>query len=385
MPPFLRALGPAVPQARPAEALRAGTGALAGLAVAGLAGQALAPVAGPGIGLSLIAPFGASSVLLFAAPSSPLAQPWPAVMGNTLAALVGVAVCLLAGDPVLRVALAVGLAIAVMLLCRAVHPPAGAVAMTAALDPGMVERLGFGFALAPVATGTVLLVGLAMIHARLTGRHYPMRGLAPAAGAPGPAPAGSAGLSGAELESILTRYRQSLNLGTGDLARLIGAAELQTAAHRGGVASVADIMSRDLVTVSPDTPLAEVVALFRRHRFASLPVTGPGGRFFGVIFQIHLIERAQEDAFRGGRGFAAAMRRLTDRRRSLAAADVMSVAGPRAVAATPVAALLPMMADAAVDAVPVLERGRLIGIATRSDIIRALARQSLAAGAAPRD
>ncbi|WP_108259268.1 CBS domain-containing protein [Mangrovicoccus ximenensis] len=55
----------------------------------------------------------------------------------------------------------------------------------------------------------------------------------------------------------------------------------------------------------------------------------------------------------------------------------MSVAGPRAVASTPVAALLPMMADAAVDAVPVLDRGRITGIVTRSDIIAALARQSL--------
>ncbi|WP_138465694.1 HPP family protein [Poseidonocella sp. HB161398] len=377
MPPFLRSLGPAVTRSSPAEALRAGAGALAGLGIAGL--FVLGPAVDSRLGLYLIAPFGATSVLLFAVPNSPLAQPWSAIVGNAVAATAGVAVCLAVDDPVLRIALAVGLAIAAMMLCRAVHPPAGAVAMTAAMSPDAIADLGFRFVLAPVTLGTVLLVCIAVLYARATGRHYPFRQFdAP----PRPPDAGSArdprpGLSEAELAGILDRYRQSFNLGTADLARLIGAAELQAAAHRQGAATAADIMSRDLVTVAAETPLAEVAALFRRHRFASLPVTGEGGRYFGVIFQYHLIERASEDAFRLGRDFAAGMRRLTGRGQPLRAADVMSVAGPRAVASTPVAALLPMMADGAVDAVPVLDRGRIAGIVTRSDIIGALARQSL--------
>ncbi|MGR3425660.1 MAG: CBS domain-containing protein [Pseudooceanicola nanhaiensis] len=55
----------------------------------------------------------------------------------------------------------------------------------------------------------------------------------------------------------------------------------------------------------------------------------------------------------------------------------MSVAGPSAVPTTPVAVLLPKMADGDVDAVPVLERGRTVGIVTRTDLIAALARSSL--------
>jgi CBS domain-containing membrane protein len=55
----------------------------------------------------------------------------------------------------------------------------------------------------------------------------------------------------------------------------------------------------------------------------------------------------------------------------------MSVAGPRATATSPVTSLLPMMADGDVDAVPILDRGRIIGIVTRTDLITALARQSL--------
>ena len=59
------------------------------------------------------------------------------------------------------------------------------------------------------------------------------------------------------------------------------------------------------------------------------------------------------------------------------ALDIMSVAGTSAVPTTPVAVLLPKMADGDVDAVPVLERGRMVGIVTRTDLMAALARSSL--------
>ncbi|NDW33791.1 HPP family protein [Salipiger sp. PrR007] len=376
---ILRSLGPAVAHVSLRESLRAGFGALLGLGVTGL--FLLSPQVNLSLGLYLVAPFGATSVLLFAVPNSPLAQPWSAIVGNTVAALVGVATCLLIADPALRIALAVGLAITATILCRAVHPPAGAVAMTAAMSPDAIDHLGFWFALTPIAAGTTALVILAALYAKLTGRHYPFRQFdAPGQhGTEDRAPSERLGLSEAELSGLLERYRQSFNLGVEDLARLIGAAEMQAASHHAGPLNAEDIMSRDLVTVGGGTSLAEVAELFRRHRFTSLPVVGPEQRFLGVIFQIHLITRAREDAQRLERGFLPAFRRLVDlgRETPVTASDIMNVAGPRATRASPVAALLPMMADGDVDAIPVLERGRIVGIVTRTDMIAALARQAL--------
>ncbi len=130
-------------------------------------------------------------------------------------------------------------------------------------------------------------------------------------------------------------------------------------------------------TVKADTPLGEVADLFKRHRFTSLPVIGEGSKFLGVIFQMHLISRAREDALRLDRGFAPALKRLVDRSREkpVLAGDIMSVAVPRAIATTPMNALLPMMGDGDVDAVPVLEYGKIIGIVTRTDLIAAMARR----------
>lgn len=381
---ILKSLGPAVARVPAREALRAGLGALIGLGLSGL--FLLSPAVDLDLGLYLVAPFGASSVLLFAVPNSPLAQPWSAIVGNTVAALVGVAVCLLVTDPALRIALAVGLAITATILCRAVHPPAGAVAMTAAMSPDAIAHLGFWFALTPIAFGTIALVLLATLYARLTGRRYPFRQFDDPSshGTADRNPTERLGLSEEELTGILERYRQSFNLGVEDLARLIGAAELQAAAHSSGPLTAQDIMSRNLVTVTSNTPLGEIADLFRQHHFTSLPVVGVDQTFLGVIFQMHLISQARDDALRLDRGFRAAFRRLLDRdrERPMTAADIMSVAGPRATGDTPIGALLPMMAEGDTDAVPVLEYGKIVGIVTRTDLVAALSRSAARAGSA---
>lgn len=368
-PRMRRAFGPAIGIGSAREALRAGLGAALGLFVAGLV--MLASGSDLRLGLYLIAPFGASSVLLFAAPNSPLAQPWSAVVGNATGAAVGVLACLLVPDPGLRIALAVGLGIAAMIGLRAVHPPAGAVAMTAAMNPEAIRQLGFWFVLAPVTLGTVLLVALAVVYARLTGRHYPLRQF------DDPGPHGTAdppaverlGLTEAELEGILQSYRQSLNLGVEDLARLIGAAQIQAASHA-SPESAAAIMSRDLVTVTPDTGLDVVADLFARLDFHSVPVVEEGARYMGLICQIDLIRHGRAQARRPG---ARGQRRAAPE----TAAAIMRRNVPLARPDSPLGALLPLLSGPDCDAVPILVGGRLRGIVTQTDLIAALARQSL--------
>jgi CBS domain-containing membrane protein len=195
--------------------VRAAMGVAMGLALTGLTFVVID--AHGDIGFYMVAPFGATAVLVFAAPSSPLAQPWPVVVGNTSAAIVGVAVTPLIPDLITRVSVAVALTVAVMLLLRAVHPPAGAIAMTVAVAPEAGHSLGFTFALVPVAAGTFLLVIVAAVYGRITGQHYPFRQFDAA-----PTAVDRVGLTESELNNILTRYQQSLNLGVADLARLVG-------------------------------------------------------------------------------------------------------------------------------------------------------------------
>ncbi|RJL20607.1 HPP family protein [Paracoccus siganidrum] len=117
----------------------------------------------------LIAPFGASCVLLFALPSSPLARPRNVIGGHFLSALVGLLVLALAGDGTLACGIGVGLAIAVMQFTGTLHPPAGG-------NPLVVIMTGAGwpFLVLPVLAGTIALVALAWAyHRAISRRSYP--------------------------------------------------------------------------------------------------------------------------------------------------------------------------------------------------------------------
>ncbi|HRE44995.1 MAG TPA: HPP family protein [Terricaulis sp.] len=376
----LNALGPvtAVP-AR--EALRAGLGALIGLSAVATLAWLIAPDLR--LGIYLIAPFGATAVLIYAAPNSPLAQPWPAIVGNTVSALSALGICQVITQPLLGVPIAVGVAIMVMALCRATHPPGGAVAMTVVLGFEAIGPLGLSFILLPVAAGTTILVAIAALYARATGRHYPFRQFSD------PNPHGTQdhaaperlGLSEAELTDILSRYRQSLNLGVEDLARLIAAAELTAAGHRVSPQTAEHIMSRDLVTVAPETPLQDIVSMFILHGFTSLPVVDTDDRFVGVIFQLHLIASIQPREASSPQGSLGVLQALgwAPKQRPLYAADIMGAAPLSAKPDTLIAALLPQLAENGVDAVPILDGQRIVGIVTQTDLIAALARETLRA------
>lgn len=362
---FARAFGPAVGRVPWTEAVRAGIGALIGLGLTGL--FLLSPSIDLQDGLFLIAPFGASAVLLFAVPNSPLAQPWSAIMGNVVSALVAIAVCYTVQDDALRVGLAVGGAITAMMACRALHPPGGAVAMTAALSPAIVEKLGFYYAFMPVGLGTIALVISAMVYAHLTGRKYPFRQFDDPSkrGTKDRNPSERLDLSKEELADILSKYRQSFNLGVEDLARLIGAAEVRAATHRSADPNVGDIMSTDLISVAPDTPVAEILELFKRHHFTSLPVVRDNQQFVGIIFQIDVINHFKHS-------LAEQLGRMA--RKAITASHIMQHEVPQVAADDKIATLLPLMADGEVDAVPVLDGSKIVGIATQTDLIAALAR-----------
>lgn len=358
------------------EVVRSGAGLAFGVAVAAML---MPPARAGGVApLMLIAPFGASGVLLFGVPNSPLAQPWSAIVGNTVSALVAVAVVALVPEPAaLRVVLATGLAIVAMHLARALHPPGGAVALTAALNPDLVRELGPLFALAPVGLGTACMVVMACVFAPLTGRRYPFRIEADVNvhGTTDPQPPDRLPITRAELGDILREFRLSPNIGVEDLARLVAAAERRVALHDVEGVTAADIMSRDLVTVGPEASLVEVADLFRRHAFTSIPVVAGDAHFLGVIFQIHLIRHGREEMLRLRRRSFGARRDAVDAETPVVARDLMSVGGPTAAANAPVPALIPLLAEGDCDAVPILAGDRIEGIVTRTDLLAALARR----------
>ena len=104
-------------------------------------------------GVWLMAPFGATAVLVFGIPTSPLAKPKNVIVGHFLTALIGVFFVNFIGADPLSIAIATGLAISVMMLTKTVHPAAGA-------NPILIILTGqsWGFLIMPVLIGTVFIV-----------------------------------------------------------------------------------------------------------------------------------------------------------------------------------------------------------------------------------
>ncbi|MCZ4299371.1 HPP family protein [Henriciella marina] len=351
----LRHLLPALPWPSRTEAARASLGAFAGIGLCTLLGLLLPTVSD--LPLYLVAPLGASAVLVFAVPNSPLAQPWSAVAGNTVSAIVAVSVLMLA-PPVWAPSLAVGGAIFVMFLTRSLHPPGGAVALLATLEREAVLEAGFAFALVPVGIMTVTLVLAGVAFNRATGRVYPFR--QPPQQVSRPAEP-RLGLSTGELTGILKRFNQSQNIGVADLSRLLAAAEKEAAGHRFDGMTCADVMTAPLITIEPDDTLEHIAGLFRSHALKTLPVMAEDGRCLGHVQQADIIG-----------ALLPARRPRLQRRSRLRGSDIMRDVTAVAPSTAPVGTVLNRFARQGVQTVFVMEAEKVVGVLTRSDIISLL-------------
>lgn len=201
----------------------ASVGALVGISVAGLICAAMFPVTMPWI----IAPIGASAVLLFAVPASPLAQPWSIVGGNLISALFGIVVAQSVGEPAFAAALAVSTAILVMSLARCLHPPGGAVALSAVIGWPNFSGHVVDF-LVPVLLNSLILVAIGMLFHRFSGHSYPHRARAVDGNAVAEEPVG---LLMDDIDGALADLGETFDISREDLALLLTRAEAHAAAR----------------------------------------------------------------------------------------------------------------------------------------------------------
>ncbi|OQW69725.1 MAG: hypothetical protein BVN33_17945 [Proteobacteria bacterium ST_bin13] len=265
------------------ERLIAVAGAIIGIVTTGLLCGVLA-----GTGAAhplLVAPMGASAVLLFAVPASPLAQPWSILGGNALSALVGIAVALAVPNATVAAGLGVGLAIAVMSLARCLHPPGGAVALSAVLGGAAGSAHPFMFALYPVGLNSLLLILAGLAFHRMSGHTYPHRAKIPesAHGTQDSAPLSRSGVRPSDVDAALESFGDTLDINRDDLLQLFELAGLSAAERQVEQLSCNDIMSRDVITIAATAPVEEAHRLLRARHLRALPVENVSGQLVGVI------------------------------------------------------------------------------------------------------
>lgn len=169
---FIRSFKPHVAPVSIAEKIRSALVAGVAMLLLGLALKFLPHFNYPMLMLGSMA---ASAVLLFAAPHSPMAQPWPLFGGHLVSVLAGWTCIQLVADPLLAAGLAVCLAIFLMHYLNCLHPPGGATALTMVLSSAQFHPMGWPGVTYIVAMNAGISLALALlINNLIPGRHYPM-------------------------------------------------------------------------------------------------------------------------------------------------------------------------------------------------------------------
>ena len=336
------------------ERLYSGFGALCGLAISSLISWYVLG----GMNVWYIAPMGASSVLLFAIPSSPLAQPWNVVVGNTLAGMIGVACSQFLPDLTSAFSVAVGLAIFIMMTTDSLHPPSGAVAITAVLGGEAVHRLGFHFVLYPVLLNSVLLLLFAVFFNRLIGRHYPITAHVNER-SKDPTPTQKVSIQPKDIEYALEQHTELLDISQYDLEKIILEAQEHASERLNSHFICRDIMSQDVIKLHEDDDIHQALEKFKEVNLMSLPVVNMEEKLVGTLALYEVVEwfKGAADPRNSWQHY---VRQIMSRR-------VVTVEPSQ-----PIQDLVPYFVEKSFNYIAVVENQRLIGIVSRADMIAAL-------------
>jgi CBS domain-containing membrane protein len=330
----------------------------------------------------MIASMGASSVLLFAAPHSPMAQPWSFVGGHLISALIGVTCFKLVPGAFVAAAVAVALAIFAMHFLHCLHPPGGATALAMVISGQEVHALGYGAVLAPVSLNVFTLLVIALfVNNMFPGRRYPMP--PPVAGEkPTSPPAltlGRMALTKGDIEDALKEMNAYIDVTEEDLEQIYTRASLQHMRKQMGEVYCRDIMVRDIATAEYGDEVETVWETMRRRKLKGVPVIDRARRVIGVITIVDFLKRA--DTHHPHSRFIDRLREFIRRTPGPSAAKPESVGEimtSPAVTATEdmhIVSLIPLFSQHNIHHVPIVDHERrLVGMVTQTDLSVALYR-----------
>jgi CBS domain-containing protein len=151
------------------------------------------------------------------------------------------------------------------------------------------------------------------------------------------------------------------------------------------MATVAEIMQRDVVTASPDDDVESVLRLLRSHELPGIPVVNEGGRCVGIVTEADLVISGEDGDLHlphyleilGWVVFLEPIRHFEDRLRKAFATKVDDMMTRDPVTIGPEATVeeaAHTIAKTGHNRLPVVEHGRLVGVVTRLDVLEAMAR-----------
>lgn len=339
------------------ERLICGLGAFIGLAISsGLSWWVLG-----NINAWYIAPMGASSILLFAVPASPLSQPWNIVVGNSIAAIVGVACYHIFPNLTLAFSAAVAISILMMMSTDSLHPPSGAVAITAVLGGDAVHEMGYYFLFYPVLLNSILLLIIAIVFNRLCGKQYPQLAQMNQRTSD-PTPTQKVTIQPSDIQEAFDQQTELLDISEYDVQKIILAAQARANERQYSIYLCRDIMSRDIVSLHHEDGIQVALDKFKDMNLMSLPVLSDEHHLVGTLALYDVIEWFQRAVNRPS-SWEYKVKHIMIR-------QVVTVKPDQAIQD-----LIPYFVERSFNYIPVVDAQEMVGIISRSDMIAALNQQ----------
>lgn len=236
----------------------------------------------------LLAPLGATAVILFALPHSPLAQPWSVAGGLLVASLIG-HFCGLWVEPAwLAISVALGLTIWLTALLRCIHPPGGAIAVVFALG---AQQHSISLTTAMLNALAALMAVLA-INNLMPGRRYPQ--CVPAGPRVPAARPPRRSIRHDDLQHALEKLDTYLDISEDDLVSIYDLATAH-AYRRHERLTCGEIMVAPVISVEFATELNEAWSLLHDHHLPGLPVVDRSQRVIGVLTLENFLRHVRPD------------------------------------------------------------------------------------------
>ena len=146
-----------------------------------------------------------------------------------------------------------------------------------------------------------------------------------------------------------------------------------------------DIMTRNVVTVKPETSIEELATLLVKNEISGVPVVDDAGSLFGIVTENDLISRNKRlhiptvVSFLDAAIYLESSRKFEDEVRRVAATKVGDICSRKVVTIAEdftVVDIATIMTEKKVHLLPVIKEGRVVGIVGKRDRVKAVARQA---------
>ncbi len=353
------------PAVSAAERRHAALGALVGIGISMWLLEGL-----PAHSYWLLAPMGATAIILFGMATSPVAQPWPVAGGYLMACCAGLASAALVSSPWMAGAIAVATTLWLMARLNCVHPPGGALALLMVLDQKTFTSSTAHTIALVCANVALLLLSAAIINNLIPGRRYPWRAPVVEAnphGTQDKLPLQRGDLRREDVDSAIRTQDSFVDVKEEQLLALYELAIDHAFSRHVGL-TCADAMSHDVISTNATVPLGDAWQLMHAHSIKALPVVDASHKLVGIISLSDLFRELGERRTRSASEWNDWLQRPV--------ADVMTAAVGSVRPDKPMADLVREVAGNGRHHVPVTDiDGELVGMLTQSDMIAALYRR----------